>query len=385
MRRKPGIGVYDVPALRAKYGRQRVRFADLARREQNALRKWRFEQRVKRGTITPEEHYLRLKRGEFIPEGLERKRLRKHGERWLSFSWYALPKEKELFKARRGTNPQARMTMRQRIYGRQFRKGELKQIYGQKRFVFELLTQHLPLPVKRAFLSKMLSREMLTRTMSTRAFIDYPTIPEVREETWTNITDLRQDRQMFGGYTHTRTGRDYLAPDYWQRGGGLRTSPVHEAVHQLRLYLFGMKLPVNVKRAAPMHMIEDVPWAQALDRFYGIKNSIYKIDKKIGEPTLNDFNRKQRAYANPIDAIDNEPDWSYNVGNKIGQWAFRRFGAEGGANYIFLRVWGKSHEDAFGTINNNKMQATLREMQIRFGKKREAEIVPIGKELRKAA
>ena len=377
--RTPGIAVYGVPRLKEKYGYRKVRFADLTKQEQNALRKWRLEHRIGKGTITPEEHYLRLKRGKSVPEGLTSARLRKHSERWLSFAWYALPKEKEKFQMKKG--PMAGMKRFRRIHGMPFGKKELRQIYKQKKFVFKLLARNLPAAERRTFLKKMLSREMLTRTMSTRALIDYPTIPEVREETWANIMDLRQDRRMFGGYTHTRQGKDYLAPDYRQRGGGFWTSPVHEAVHQFRLYFFAKKLPIPIRpvKGAPFYVIEDVPWAQALDRLYGLREEIYKFDKKIGAPTAKDFRRKERAYADPIEAIENEADWSSDVGNRIGQWAYKKFGAEGGANYISLRIWGKNHEEAFGIVNK---------MQKQSGKKRVAEIVPIGREggkMRKAA
>ncbi len=374
--RMPGIAVDAVPELRKKYGYRKVRFADLTKQEQNALRKWRLKYRVRKGTITPEEHYLRLKRGKFIPKGLERKRLRKHGERWLSFAWYALPKEKEKFRMKKG--PMAGMKKYGRIHGRRFGEKELDLIYKQKEFAFELLTRHLPKQIKEEFMEKMLSKEMLTRKMSTRALIDYPTIREVREETLANIRDLKQGKEMFGGYTHTRRGRDYLAPDFLHRKDLIFiTSSVHEAVHQLRLYFFARRLPVPIRpvKGAPFYAIEDIPWAQALDRLYGLREGIYKFDKEIGNATKDDFERKERAYADPIKAIEEEPEWSFDAGKRIGQWAFKRFGPEGGANYIFLRIWGKNHREAYRIIVNNKMDAALKEMKAQFRKNAQAEVV----------
>ena len=68
-----------------------------------------------------------------------------------------------------------------------------------------------------------------------------------------------------------------------------------------------------------------------------------------------------------------------NEGILVWREAYKKFGAEGGANYISLRIWGKNHEEAFGIVNK---------MQKQSGKKRVAEIVPIGREggkIRKAA
>lgn len=153
---------------------------------------------------------------------------------------------------------------------------------------------------------------------------------------------------------------------------GGKTAAIHEAGHQVR-----SQLGANI--------VADVPWAQALDRFYGLSKGFYNIDRRIGKPTLKDFGRRQRFYKDPQVALEKEPNWTYKVGNKIGQWAFEKLGREKGANYLFLRFWGKGHNEAHDIVNNNKMQATINEMRMQFRKRRGAEIVPLGREIKKAA
>lgn len=233
---RPGITVYEVPKLGGKYGRHRVRVAPIAQQErkeafsrygvrlrnvpvltkaeQIALSKWRFKQRVRRleqiksvgqkpraGMLTPEWLYMR--KNTTVPEGIGYGRFVNVGARILSRKWFDVEKEK--FLAKRGTNPQAGMTMRQRIYGRQFKEAAIKrQIIEQKRFAFELLTQHLPEAERDAFLRKWLSPKAIPKTIPTRELVRYKTIPEVRTETIDNLYDLRGDKEMSSGYTHTQ-------------------------------------------------------------------------------------------------------------------------------------------------------------------------------------
>src|SRR3989338_1239513 len=343
-----------------------IRFAALPRRGQNALRKQRLEWRIKRreealrkgmlkpGMLTPEWLYMR--KNTAVPEGLKRSKLADAGARILSKKWFNVEKEK--FLAEKGSNPQAGMTMRQRIHGRAFRNAEIKrQIAAQKKFAFNLIAQHLPDAERRAFLNKWLSRGL--RTISTRELVRYRTAPEIRTETLDNLSDLRLDKRMSGGYTHTETWRDYLHPGFWEMSPGLRTSAAHEAIHQARAE-FGARA------------LADVPWAQAIDRFYGLANGLAGIDRRIGAPNLKDFNREQRYYRDPKIALEKEPNWTYTVGNKIGQWAFEKLGEEKGANYLFLRVWGRSHNEALDIVNNNRMHAVLAQMRREFAARKNA-------------
>ncbi|MFA4906893.1 MAG: hypothetical protein WC602_01345 [archaeon] len=289
--------------------------------------------------VSPESYFIRTGK---IPPGMDSKKAKILGTRFLSRKW---------FDTASNGNPRLPLpTFRQRIHGGTHSKVGRAEIEKQAGFALGVFGRHLSRAEK--------ERAMLNvKKMLTKRILSIGTV--IRENTFrTNLTEMRKSGKEFFNYvkakpnageiypalTKETTGKVYFAKGWNSKGNKEeRTAPIHEVIHILQKN--------GIIRTA-------VPFAQAADRLYGLENGILKPEKLMRAPTREEFDRKpktEKRFGEKFPNYESEPDWVYQVGDRIGQWAYLSLPKEKRWDYLYLRCIGRSHAEAIKGTGGKKV------------------------------
>ncbi len=87
------------------------------------------------------------------------------------------------------------------------------------------------------------------------------------------------------------------------------------------------------------------PFAEAVDRFYGLQKGFFGINPKIKDPAREEFDKIPSPKA-----MAEEPEQYYPIGRKIGQWVHKNLSGKKGWDYLYWRCMGLAHSAALKKI-----------------------------------
>ncbi len=276
--------------------------------------------------VSPEQAFIRTG---IKTEGLDQQRVQRLGRRFLSRKLYDAAKEKK------HTLPLP--TFRQRNYGGKLPKRDLIEIETQMNKAIEFFGKHLS-PAKRAEIRRAVSEKITGRILSINTLLREKTptdIVQMRKQGKELLTYIKEEGELYSALMQEHNGKVYFAKG-WTSDKIARVAPIHETIHALQR--------MGVIRT-------DVPFAQAADRLYGLEQGILKIEQKMRAPTEEEFDKKAR----PDKAIGGtalyEANWSYAIGDRIGQWLFTNIREpEKRWEYLYHRTMGESHQSTLAKI-----------------------------------
>ncbi|MCX6801431.1 MAG: hypothetical protein NTZ73_04555 [Candidatus Diapherotrites archaeon] len=318
---------------------------------------------MRKGTITPEELSIRI--GAEV-KGAKKSQIQKHGIRLLGYKVGTDPIERVAFEERfRRLKRETKLSDRQirlllgkeRMYGRQLKRSDFQKEHWRTvregiNFAVNLMTQHLP-PAERKKIIEQAKKKKLY-LLSARDFLTEATSKGVLRELKTTLGEIKNEHltdtmhtPRYGKISFSQDWLGYIKSDEYYEKKDIY-NVVHETMHWLNNKID----------------IKDVPFGEAAAVAWGMEKGIWKFDKKIGEPTKETFDRVPKE----------EPDWSYDAGIKIGQWAYTNM-EKNWPNYLYLRSVGNSHEHAIRIIGNGKMKEAVEAARQKYlKKKREGKI-----------
>ncbi len=281
---------------------------------------------------SPESVFLRT--GRVLPE-IDLFRARRLAVRFLSMEW-----RKQALK-RNNRHAKILPLFHERIHGGKLPEQDRKAIDSQIEFVVGVFCSGISLK-KRQRLATKLKRMVGDEMLSIQAIIDPGLGSEPFKRMHSTIkqlhTYLQKRGHIYPAMTfHTGKSNSVYFSKGWREMREAETTPVHEAVH----LLCGLKL-IKI----------DVPFAQAADRLYGLEEGIFKPNPRFKKPTLNEFERQPGI--NPKTGMYNEPQWTYSVGNRIGQWLFENLPKEKRWAYLRERCNGLGHLEALKKLSETQ-------------------------------
>ncbi|MCX6801036.1 MAG: hypothetical protein NTZ73_02515 [Candidatus Diapherotrites archaeon] len=320
--------------------------------------------RVKKKTISPTE--LSFRTGS-LQSGTTAKTVRNRGQRFLS---YILFRESPLWRKRleertkvevQRFEEQAKMPLskeeyaqkvkeirrrtglaerRQRIYGSKIGVNELppkiqKELIDGRNFILEKVLRHLP-PARRARALKKIKERKIGEMSIADAFY--------REEAGKEL------REVVDYYNH------FLKKKRLHKAMNVKP---RNRVSYLKQLLFNKNFVTKMVVHETAHAIEEetgrfvsVPFGEAFQRAYLIDRGLVPREKLYTGITQKELNWKR---SNEIE----EPDISYKIGRKIGDWAHRKYGGKK-YDYLYLRALGYTHETAGSIIERGRFLKTIR-------------------------
>jgi hypothetical protein len=147
--------------------------------------------------------------------------------------------------------------------------------------------------------------------------------------------------RIYWGMMNEYTGMVFLAKN-WTNHKEAMTTPIHETVHVLQRI-------GKIKK--------DVPFAQAVDRLYGLERGFFAEETQyaqIGRTQLNPKIRIKKIKEIPGVVYD-EPQRTDELGKKIGQWVYANVSKEKRWEYLFYRCMNLTHEDALEKMKKKEV------------------------------
>lgn len=283
---------------------------------------------AKRKRMSPESRFIRTGK---IPLDLDPSRAKNLGARFLSKTWHDEATKRE--KQGKGLDLPL-PTMRQRIHGGRLTESELGEINRQVDFATDIFTKHLS-PAKRRTVKRQ-ARELVSKTtLSITSALNATgrDLTHMRAEGLELYSLLKRKGRGNMGIVNSDTSKFYLAKGWTTHPE--RSAAVHETIHVL--------CNLGVIKV-------EAPTASMADRLYALEQDFLKINLKLSEPALWEFDR-QPAMKVISARIIAEPQWSYALGNKMGQWVFTHFSeSEARWEYVRLRCMGKTHKETLAEI-----------------------------------
>jgi len=289
---------------------------------------------IRKKPYSHESHFIRTGK---ITAGLDRRKVKKLGARFLSWTWLKTSR-----------SPKRKLplpTFRQRMKGGKLPKADRKEIDSQINSALKIFVGHLPK-------NKINEIEQKIRGLITARILSVNIA--LREKT--KGSDLKQMRTQGKELHHyfesegkvqgeinpslmqETTGKTYFAKGF-SSDKNSESSPFHESIHALqRLGLIKL----------------DVPFAQAAERLYGLEKGIFKVDPRMRNPTKEEFDKKPKLEKIGELNVRYEPNWSYPVGDRIGQWVFQNLPKHQRWQYMILRCNGKSHRETLQVLGRKK-------------------------------
>lgn len=223
-------------------------------------------------------------------------------------------------------------SFKERVHGGKLPEEDRYAISSQVDFVVNALCRHLDSKKRKRIVGKLkkkVSDEMLSiNTIISPGFGNEP-LKKLRQDSHELFNYIKKNGRIYHGFAFRGTARGVYFSRGWSKIRGAETTPAHEAVHML----YGLGL-----------IKSDVPFAQAADRLYGLEHGIFKPSTRLKEPTFSEFDRQPSI--DPETGLLNEPQWSYPLGNRIGQWVYLNLPREKRWVYLHERCMGLSHFDA---------------------------------------
>lgn len=267
-------------------------------------------------------------------KGFDPKATENLGARFLSRTWMKGYNEKTS-EGKKVSLPLP--TMNQRIQGGRLSQTHLALINEQVNFTFRIFQKQIPVSKQKYVLEKLkknISKTTLNVTEVMRSTNPYDNLQEGREL----HTFLKNEGKIYKAMVDVETGKNSFAKGLFNDPKA-RTAPIHETIHALQR-LGVIKI--------------DVPFAQAIDKLYGLEKGIHKLDTHYKINTNEEFDRKPSInYSTPTPKgiINyNEPNWSYISGIKIAQWVYEKVPKNYRWQYMIDRCNGKTHAEALGRI-----------------------------------
>lgn len=227
------------------------------------------------------------------------------------------------------------------IFGEKHSRQDMAEIFSQMRFAVEIFAKHFSAAKRKAILLA-LKKKASTRSVSISAILSASSVPShisakgkvaVKKKQSGEAKELQNFLERRGhiyrGWFSNSTGRFYIIKG-WRNLPHSRTTPIHETIHLLQ------KLGV---------IKVDVPFAEAVDRFYGLQNGFFGLSQKIMDPSAGEFDKTPS-----LKAMAEEPEQYYSIGRKIGQWAHKNLPGKKGWDYLYWRCMGLAHSDALKKI-----------------------------------
>ena len=256
------------------------------------------------------------------------------GERFLAVSWGKTKSH------RKRSFPVP--AFKHRISGRWHSSEDIQEMEKQIRFAVDVFSRHLPLNERKKVMKKVL-KAASKQTLAIKNIISKKSVPasvrkKGREETakWQRkegvelFHTFRSKGRIYKGWIYENNGKFFIAPG-WRQNQISRLAPIHETMHVLQ------KLGV---------IKVDVPFSEAIDRFYGLEQGIVEVKPEIKAPTKEDFDFKARVLETGKPTNYNEPEMSYVAGRRIGQWLHQNLSGAQGWTYLYSRCMGKNHAGA---------------------------------------
>ncbi len=237
---------------------------------------------------------------------------------------YLFLKETEFFRS-----PSAK---RKFCFGGRLSVNDFQQIQEQTNFALRIFGKELNpdlLPVLEKKLLKFFSRNALSVNIAVKEKF----CPEQQKRNEIELYNyMKKTGNIYMGLIDDNTGKIYLRKNFSLDCKSMAT-PLHEILHILQ-----KKKIIKV----------DVPFAQTADRLYALEKGFLKLNKKTRMPSAFEFDRIPKK----IDVNElNEPEWSYDLGNRLSQWIYINLPAEKRWDYIYLRCKGKNHKEALNELN----------------------------------
>lgn len=287
--------------------------------------------------VNPRQYFLRT--GIKVP-GVDPRAATAMGEKILSKAWHSGAREREAISSKEKVLLPP--TRRGRINGMKLTVAERREIDNQLTFAVNFFATGMTIKRKSA-LMQILRRNIASTTISIKSMLlerGKVAPEEIRKLGVELYGRLLEKGEPWYGLMREDTGKMYF-PRGWTEIKSLRCVPIHEAIHGLQ----------------KEGIIEiDVPFAQAVEIFYALDNGISKINPRIKDPAPEEFDRKPRADTNfrgvekRVQETYYEADWSYGVGKKIAQWAYKKLGSDAGWAYLYRRCNGATHAEAIKEI-----------------------------------
>ena len=257
---------------------------------------------------------------------LSSRRFRLRLEKFLSDVW------KESYAKKHGKGSLPLPTEEQRISGERLPKKDLQSINQQASFAVKVFCQNMEKNERKKVLSRI-RRLIKKRNFSISDVVrESKDEEEVRKDLLMLYHYLKDYGEIYLGYNVLESKKIYFAKGWSQDLRG-STTAIHESVHLLhRLGLLEI----------------DIPFAQAADRLYGLEKGYFSPKRRVALH-VKDFDRKPRV-DKKLDGVVcyHEPWWSYDVGIKLGYWAFENLKGRKRWRYLAHRCNGLSHKQALG-------------------------------------
>ncbi|MFH1224202.1 MAG: hypothetical protein V1676_00175 [Candidatus Diapherotrites archaeon] len=220
----------------------------------------------------------------------------------------------------------------ERVHGGRMGKGDIAGIKKQAAFAARVFARHLG-GAKQRQISKKIFGFFSKKTLSIKDVLleKGPSPKEMRRSGKELYTKLKGTGQMYHGFIRDGYDLKIAMVKGWRTvHGGAMAAPLHEAIHALH-ELGYVKF--------------DAPFAEAADRLYSLENGFLKLDGRIGKPRAHEFDINFNARR-----INEEPEWTYPLGRKIGQWVYMKLPQEKRWDYLYHRCMGKRHAEALEEI-----------------------------------
>lgn len=291
-----------------------------------------------RRKVSPEQHFVRT--GKIHPH-INPKKAIALMERFLSQTWYehAQAEKKE---GRETFFPLP--TPHQRLVGGRLTPKKINHIKEQVRFAVDVFSRDFsPSEQKRihqAVLSRISRRHLSIRSaLREHSKTDlkemYKSGVEMREFFAGKVTLAgKQIRgSMYPAVMQDYTNRMYFAHGF-EKHPEEKSGPMHEIIHVLQR--------IGVIK-------EDVPFAEAAQRVHARENGFMEAFKP--GPRGDEFDRKPQINRHTKGAEkQREPAWSYETGDRLGDWVFRNLDGKKRWDYLFFRTKGFTHREALDKI-----------------------------------
>jgi len=211
---------------------------------------------------------------------------------------------------------------------------DLQEINEQINFALSVFARDLS-PDLTAYLQKRLAKFFSRNALSVNIAIkEKDNSPEKQKKNEIELYKyMKKTGNIYMGLIDDNTGRIYLRKNFSLDQRAV-SAPLHEILHVLQ-----KKKVISV----------DVPFAQAADRLYALEKGFIRPSRKLRMPKENEFDRIPGKEKDSGEL--KEPDWSYELGNRLSQWVFINLPAEIRWNYIYLRCKGKTHHQALSELN----------------------------------
>lgn len=276
-----------------------------------------------------EGHFIRT--GEMLP-GMNEKRAERMAIKFLSYVWEKRHLEIE-------KTPRAQRVPRfplpnanERMYGGKMKKGDIAEIKKQAAFAARVFSRHVG-GAKQREISKKIFGFFSKKTLSISDVLleKGPSPKEMRRSGKELYTRLKGTGQMYHGFIRDGYDLKIAMVKGWRTvHGSAMAVPLHEAIHALH-ELGCVKF--------------DAPFAEAADRLYSLDKGFLKVDGRVRKPSAREFDINFNAKR-----INEEPEWTYPIGRKIGQWVYMNLPGGKRWDYLYLRCMGKRHAEALKEI-----------------------------------